>query len=504
MKNIINWTFGGFFRALGRILCFLVIGAIIALIALKSDFNLPSWLSIMRVNADSFDYTLGQYRLQYHMGNSNTWIGPYDFNTSTDTSSYDYIKAFAVRLGNSNKFVGMREYTVSIEVGFSPIGNAINNAYTAPTSFSCSGSTSLSSWSADSSKVDSCEFVGATRVGSTNHIKYIYKIKMKQDIVGIQININLYDNPPYGVNGFNVYKNTSITFGEDVSGAIDNQTIIIQNEINNLEDVINENNNNLINIINENNQTCEAIVVSLNTPRMVSGAFNSACRQVSSSTAKVSPYYRLSSTSTINGLRSGGYACFYDDTKTVIGSRVASSAASMTIPSNAKYVRFQVPGQTYEFFNVYTCQSNTDSTNSHIDDINDTLNDTDVDSDTNSLADFFNNFNTNLEGPISSIVLLPVDLLQTLIVDYNESATHPGLCATLKGQEFCIPSGDLIWKRSGCHDNSPFGCPDYVSFKQFFQLVAGGFIIYRLLKRIVKVIDKALDPTNSEVKVMEL
>lgn len=146
----------------------------------------------------------------------------------------------------------------------------------------------------------------------------------------------------------------------------------------------------------------------------------------------------------------------------------------------------------------------TDNIVNTIDGLSDTLTDTDTSQTSSEASDFFHNFNLSIEGPISQIVLLPVNMLQYLIVDYNSSETHSDICATLKGKQICLPSGDILWKRSGCHENNYWGCPNYTNFRNFLQLVAGGFILFKILSRIVKTAEKGLDPQESGVNLMKL
>lgn len=505
MKQILNWTAGAFFRSIGRFLFFVLIGGLFAILIAKSDIKLPNWLMPLYVKADTLDYTLKQYRIQYYSLSEGTtaWNSWTNFQTGTSFSGGYGVKTIAVRFGSSssNKFQSGTSYRVVVETGFSP-SDVINRTYLYVDSFTCNGSSGTSSWSNDSSLVTNCVFVGASRVSGTNHVKYIFDIEPTAVIQGIQFNINFGGTEE--VNSVNVYNKSSIVYGPDISSVIEDQTIIIQNEFNELSETIIQNNEELINAITENNTFCEAILVNNQTKGLIHGSLGSSCNFTSSSTQWVSPFYKLSSSSTINGLRTGGYYCFYDESKTVVGSRSSSSVSSISIPNGAVYVRFAIPNNTNNFFNIYTCKSNTESINDSITDLKDTITDTDIDSDTSSLDSFFHDFNLSIEGPISQIVLLPINLLNTLLVDYNSSSYHADLCTTFRGQNICLPSGDILWKRTGCHDNAPFGCGDLSALKDFFQLVAGGSIVYYLLRRLVDAVEKGLDPSSTRVDLMKL
>lgn len=509
MKNIINWTFGGFFRALGRVLCFIVIGLIIGLIVAKSGLRVPTWLQpLYIVSADSVSYNYSQYRVQYYeLGTGTTvWNSWQNFGSSSPLSSGYGVSTVATRFGFSSKFSSNTTYRFEVETGFSP-AETINETFLNVNNTSCYGS-STSSWSNDASLID-CSFVGAIKVSGVNHVKYIFDVTPISNIYGVQFNIGFSGTSE--VRSVNVYAKSTISTGPDIGGAIDNQTIVIQEEFDNITNIINQTNEDLINAITENDKVCKT--TSYNKSYVgTSGVYlNSTGGTPSSSTSSVSDWISINSESIITQsyhIASNRYACFYNENKIVISCVAISSDrdnTTYTIPTGAFYFRFTISnGLSREIFNITTCTSGNQGVSDSINGLNNTLNDTDTEEDSSGLADWFNNFTVSIEGPLSSIVLLPINLLETLVVDYNESSTHPGLCASLNGQEFCVPSGDLIWKRSGCHDNSWFGCPDYQSFKSFFQLVAGGLIIFNLLRRIVKTIDKALDPTDSEVKVVDL
>ena len=194
-------------------------------------------IGIISIKAEAVNYTYGQYNVQYHMGNSDAWVGATNFNTGTTTTSYDYIKKLSIRLGYSNKYSAGVNYTITIETGYSPINSALNNNYLDGSNFDCYGVNQISSWSPNASYVSQCSYVGATRVPNTNHVKYVYNITLTSAIQGIQININLpYDEVSgYGINSVNVYTKTAITYGENITGAIEEQTIILENAINEIE-----------------------------------------------------------------------------------------------------------------------------------------------------------------------------------------------------------------------------------------------------------------------------
>lgn len=87
MNKIINWTLGGFFRTLGRILVYLCVGILITILFNKSGFKLP----FMTVNAQTVDYSDYSQSIYMYMQNwgstQNSKNHLYSSSTSK-TSSY--------------------------------------------------------------------------------------------------------------------------------------------------------------------------------------------------------------------------------------------------------------------------------------------------------------------------------------------------------------------------------------------------------------------------------
>lgn len=102
MKKIVNWSFGAFFRTIGRTLAYLLVGALITLICLKSD-KLKSLL-FMSVNASTSP--------KYWITNTDvpTYFDLFDCTESTcnRVNSENYTNQL-IELGE----VGGREFTVT-------------------------------------------------------------------------------------------------------------------------------------------------------------------------------------------------------------------------------------------------------------------------------------------------------------------------------------------------------------------------------------------------------
>ena len=228
MKNIINWTLGGFFRSIGRILSFIVIGGLIAFLISKSGLNLPDWLKpLYVVNASTVDYTYKKYRVRYYSLATGTdaLTSVTDMGTRTELSSGYGVSMVSVRFGWSTKFQAGTTYHVVIDTGFAP--SSIETTFLNVDSFLCFGSSTTSSWDAQTSFISSCDFVGSS-INGNNRVNYVFNITPVADIQGIQFNI--YFAITEQVSAVNVRPTSLVTYGDDPTGAINDQTIIMQNE----------------------------------------------------------------------------------------------------------------------------------------------------------------------------------------------------------------------------------------------------------------------------------
>lgn len=161
---------------------------------------------------------------------------------------------------------------------------------------------------------------------------------------------------------------TKITAFEERQGTnsiITQQTneIIQQNEENtqNIINNINEANTNLINAITEQNKTCKTTVINKNTDGNQKGALANNCNATGSTSSLITKTFKIEEGTTITGLRTLAYYCFYDENMTAIGTRTQTSASQITIPNGAKFIRFQVQNNVYDYASIYQCMSNTDA-----------------------------------------------------------------------------------------------------------------------------------------------
>ncbi len=104
MNKIINWTFGAFFRTIGRIFAFLCISILFVFILSKLDIKFPKWLSF-RVNAAEITIPV-QYK-ETGTFNTNVSLFEYswaykDFTSTTDNTRQEFLIPFTTYIDGSN------------------------------------------------------------------------------------------------------------------------------------------------------------------------------------------------------------------------------------------------------------------------------------------------------------------------------------------------------------------------------------------------------------------
>lgn len=114
---------------------------------------------------------------------------------------------------------------------------------------------------------------------------------------------------------------------------------------------------------------------------------------------------------------------------------------------------------------------------------------------------WFNTYELETDSILTAIFQLPLNLIESI-----ELEQYYPLCATLKGQQVCLPSGDIIWGRGTgvSFRNTWFGVANYQAFKEFFNLFVGGYLIWISLKSLFKTLEKVINPTKNSTEVIDL
>lgn len=189
--------------------------------------------------ADTLNYNYKKYRVQFYSlssGGNPAWTDVTNFQTSTPLSNGYGVSAISVRIGTTSgsSFVAGTTYRVIVDTGLSPISE---KQYLIYDHTGCYGSANTTNWSADATKIADCELIGIQDVNNSVHRKFVYEITPAVSSGGIQFNIYFTGTAQF--TSINVYNNTSVSYGPDIAGAIEEQTIIITEEIQNAVNDIN-------------------------------------------------------------------------------------------------------------------------------------------------------------------------------------------------------------------------------------------------------------------------
>lgn len=189
-----------------------------------------SLIGITSVKAAEVNYNFKQYRVQYYnlgTGVSN-WTSYVNFDTSTPISNGYGVSGIAVKFGSTSKFNAGQSYRVVIDTAWQPVA-ALNNTGKNVDHTNCLGTLTTSNWDANASRIQSCDYVGFTLVPNSTRIRYMYDITPSTTVEGLQFNI--YFSGTEETTYINVKTTSYITTGEDITGAIEEQTTIITNVI---------------------------------------------------------------------------------------------------------------------------------------------------------------------------------------------------------------------------------------------------------------------------------
>lgn len=488
MKKILNWTFGGFFRAFGRILCFLVFGGLIAYLIASNDFKLPDILTfgILRVKADTVNYTYKQYRVQYYsLGQGTTaWNSWTNFGTSSPFSDGYGVSSLAVRFGQSNDFTTGNTYRIVIDSGFSPQSE---RQYISYSGSSCYGSSSTSSWS--NVEIADCQYVGMADIPNSVHRKFVFDVTPSINYKGIQININFSGTAE--IRGVNVYNTSTITTGPDITSAIDEQTLIIEDGFTDITNIINQNNEELINAITDSNQVCEVYdknSIEKNNYLIL----NSNGTEAQDHNWGITEYIKISNKDKLSLIETitYGYMCFYNINKQLISciNQNGTNIGQITIPNNASFFRGSINKQLNKP-QFKLCKNGNQAVSDELHGIGKGIHDNDTTEATSEASNFFNSFSTNTHG-LTSIITAPLNAITSL----NSSTCTPLHLPIpyLENKYIDLPCMRAIYDQN-------FG-----GFMNLYDTIIFGIVSYWIIVRIFGLVKDFKNPEHDEIEVVDL
>lgn len=260
IKKICNWTFGGFFRTLGRTFAFLLLGALFFIIAYKNGLNLDKLLGIASVNAATGSITSYNWRAKYYTfpepGSGDYGQGNWCSFISGSTKCYagddniGYVYGFnfrgyyrgGYRAGNSYTF----RYTMNVnnknEIlnSLSDINSNISIRQVALANGEYEGFTFYDDIN-PSIRIENSSNANQLYV----YISFISEVDFKSFSIFFYFNNGLY----FGSVDWVQVTSVNVTYSEGVGAQIDNQTNIMNenqqtiiNNIDNINDTLTDDN----------------------------------------------------------------------------------------------------------------------------------------------------------------------------------------------------------------------------------------------------------------------
>lgn len=100
-----------------------------------------------------------------------------------------------------------------------------------------------------------------------------------------------------------------------------------------------------------------------------------------------------------------------------------------------------------------------------------------------------NGENSTLSSFTHNVIFAPINLLNSL-----KNGTYcVNINTTMYDKQITIPSGCIFWQRNDVED-----------FRYFWNMLFGGFLIYKFAMKLVKVINNSIDPTKDDIGGLEV
>ena len=498
MNKIFNWTFGSIFRTFGRVIAYLVIGTLFALILSKSGIKIADYIpfGIVKVSAKTVTISSQNYSIRHINMNTGDYIWTsYVSNgtqTTINTDTY-YTRGVRTKFYSSGKYLQNTQYQAKIKVNSTPKGTY--SAFYPGEELSCYGSISNSSYSPQTSLISGCQLVGVVPEDGNNFTDYYINFTPTSDIETVQFVILWSYNHP--ITRINVDSSSSISYDTSTQDSINTQTNqLIDNQNNNTEAIIDNQNelmgNKCENLFNKNDYIVD----------------NDGYIGFRINGLQVGKTYTISSNETISVYKFGTKLFASDQNS---GPQYWNENNSWTFQvQNSSYYLFIEPNvlnfvtninqlRDYNFMLVEgsspksyckygTTSSKLDDTNKSLNDINNSINDDDSTGAQNKASEFFGNFTTNTHG-LTGIITSPLNAIQSLA-----SSTCSPLVLPLPfvNQNLTLPCMRQIYV-----DN--FG-----SFMTIYDVITLGIISYWILVRIFALVKDFKNPDHDEIEVMDL
>lgn len=502
MKHVVNWTIGSFFRTIGRIIAYIIVGALVAF-ALSYKPKAAT-LTSKAVYTDGYWYS-GDYN---NWGSNNTYNygqAPLSINGK---AYYDIGNINTTYSGQAYQLAFGFQYNLTAQKYYDITFNFKSRDLTS--NLTTSGVHLVSGVSSSTLyDTDHLSLIGVTNNATTgnNTNKLVVRIYAVQPLTYWAIELKADPNNLTSVNNFGI---ASISIDEvDTT----NSQEIINNQTNNTQNIINNQNNATQQIIDSQSQLLGKKCENLYNPQNVfNGYINTGNTSIAYETSgdRFSAIVQVDPNTTYTISKKAGHsfriattAGYPNNNTQYLTTQANHTASSMTITtgSTANYLviffystsngdtggynnqdLMVVKGSSSKAYCEYGSYS------SKLDETNDLLNNDDTSSATNQAGSFFSNFTTNTHG-LTSIITAPLSAIQSLT-----SAT-------------CSP---LVLPLPFVNSNLTLPCmrPIYVDnfggFMTLYDTITLGIVSYWILVRIFALVKDFKNPEHDEVEVMDL
>lgn len=497
MNRIFNWVFGSFFRTLGRVLVYFLIGILLSYLLKNIDLSKINFWQILDVHAESINIRQTADGYVLINDSSNEYL-TYIINPNANAN-------LRVKIGTALSQSDIYSYmfmdvcsTRDIDaVRTSSPGQSCTNScwsnqvYTEKTDYLCTTNaqngkiyritTPIQKWEKDLN--DEMAYVNdqITINNKTSDIisTTIYGVYVSNDTNNGTINIDY-------TNIINDIGNRQITAIDASTSAINN---VAEEARENTQDIIDNQNSNTQSQI-DSQKVCQQI--DKNNIEIDNKFLKSNGVEGVDSNFGITGYINIfNSTVKITEIFNSNYnvynVCYYNVNKTLISCQNLANLENLTIPENVYYMRSSIIKNqnrpTYEI-----CKNGNQAIGDSLSDMNSSINNSDSSQATNDASNFFSNFTTDNHG-LTGIITAPLNAINSLT---NAQCTPLVLPLPFVNENLTLPCMRGIYEEY-------FG-----SFMILYDVITLGIASYWVMVRIFGLVKDFKNPEHDEIEVLDL
>lgn len=266
-----------------------------------------------------------------------------------------------------------------------------------------------------------------------------------------------------------------------------------QNILNKQNEIINSQNNNTNNVINNQNENTDKEIdsqkvcqeIGKNNGLIPKKRLDENGNELDAGSSSITSYYLING-GTIENIKpkipTSTYSCFYDKNKNVISCFKNDLEGIITIPTNAYYVRFTIQSNSiYPTFKI--CQNGNQAISGGLNDINSSINNDNVDDPSSSINSFKDKIANN--GVITQLIGLPVTLFTKVLNNVNGTCSNYNL-GSLFGTDLILPCVNI---------------QNYLgtSLWSIIDVLISGLFVYSISRKFIKVFESMSSMNEGDV-----